>query len=359
MLGGEFAARRQLASGRQKAPAEVASISQFAKMAAMNIRLPRLHEWLNRLEAWWRDFRKTDLPLPRLPAPARAASLPPPLPRRLERVVLSEGVAGTLFADYAAHRVSPRGQEEIGWLLMGVQRDNEAVALAALPAGARRDASSVHVRFNADAQALASRILRQHDRRLQIVGIVHTHPGEMTQPSSGDYAGDSAWVARLRQREAVFGIGTAGGSGGWNGQPASPGELRFSWYALAAGDADYRPLPALVQPGPDLGASLRAIWPALEANAAAIERMCRLFARVQFDQTEDALIVKIALPEPQTGLRVLLQGGAARYYGERQGELSAVDPGEPNLERAVLLVLAELAGRPSSEFCESPVLAQS
>lgn len=321
----------------------------------MQIRLPKLHHWLNRLDSWWR--RKPDLLAARLPAPTPVAVAH--ASARLERVILSEGVANTLFSDYAAHCVSPRGAEEIGWLLMGVRQDAEAIALAALPAGAERDASRVHVRFNADAQALASRILRQNDRRLQIVGIVHTHPGDMCQPSSGDFAGDSAWVARLRHGDAVFGIGTAGGSSGGAGHAPSCGELRFSWYALGVGASAYRPLPARVDPGHDLAAPLRAIWPTLEANAPALERLCRLFARVQFDRVEDALAVNIALPEPKNALRVLLKGSEARYYWERGGELTAVDPREPHMERAVFLILAELAKEQPSNLRELQALAES
>jgi hypothetical protein len=316
----------------------------------MNIRLPRLYHWLNRVESWWRrnggpaETRPAELPVPTPAAPAPSA------PHRLERVVLSAGVASTLFDDYAAHCVSPRGAEEIGWTLMGVRQGNEALALAALPAGAERDASQVHVRFNADAQALASRILRQKDKRLQILGVVHTHPGDMSHPSSGDFTGDSAWVAKLRHGDAVFGIGTAGGSAGCNGHASTCGELRFSWYALGVGDSAYRPLPARVDPGPDLAAPLRPIWSVIEANAGALERLCRLFARVQVERADGGLAVKIALAEKQNGLRVLLKGSEARYYWERGGELIAVDPREPHLERAVFLILAELAKEQASEF---------
>jgi proteasome lid subunit RPN8/RPN11 len=325
----------------------------------MNIRLPKLHHWLNRLDTWWRrSAGAADMLATRLHAPAPVVPAKPAL-RRLERVVLSEGVAATLFDDYAAHCVSPRGAEEIGWLLMGVRQDSEAVALAALPAGAERDASQVHVRFNADAQTLASRILRQKDRRLQIVGVVHTHPGDMCRPSSADFVGDSAWVANLRQGDAVFGIGTAGGSAGSNGDAPKCGELQFSWYALGAGDSAYRPMPARVDPGFDLAAPLRSIWPTLEANAPALERLCRLFAQVQVERAEDALAVKIALAEPQNGLRVLLKGSEARYYWDRDGELIAVDPRDSHLERAVFLILAELAKKQSSEFRELPALVES
>ncbi len=324
----------------------------------MKIRLPKLYDWLNRLESWWRSPGAAEAPAAEMPAPAPTPPAPS-APRRLDRVVLSEGVASTLFDDYAAHCLSPRGAEEIGWILMGVRQDAEAIALAALPAGAERDASQVHVRFNADAQGLASRILRQKDKRLQIVGVVHTHPGDMCHPSSGDLAGDSAWVAKLRHGDAVFGIGTAGGSAVCNGHAQSCGELRFSWYALGAGDSAYRPLPPRVEPGPDLAAPLRPIWPTLEANAAPLERLLRLFKRVEFDYAKDGLAVKIALAGPQNGLRVLLKGSEARYYWERGGELIAVDPREPQLERAVFLILAELAKEQASEFrkVQAPVEA--
>src|SRR6187200_1843595 len=93
--------------------------------------------------------------------PRRASTPIPAAPlalssRRLERVVLADGVLKTLFDDYANHRRTPRGQEEIGWFLLGHWDDGQAIALAALPAGAERDASEGHVRFNTDAQALAS-----------------------------------------------------------------------------------------------------------------------------------------------------------------------------------------------------------
>ena len=42
-------------------------------------------------------------------------------------------------------------------------------------------------------------------------------------------------------------------------------------------------------------------------------------------------------------LRVVLQNDEARYYVEQGSQVSAVDPEEPSLERAVYLILAELA----------------
>src|SRR5437773_5119809 len=133
-----------------------------------------LREWLTRIGTAVSRLRVRRFPLPRPPV---RAELPKPAGRRLERVVVADGVMQTLFEDYAEHRRTLRGDEEIGWILLGVWHDGGALALAAVPAGAEREASASHVRFNADAQALASRFLRQEDKRLTIIGVVHTHPG--------------------------------------------------------------------------------------------------------------------------------------------------------------------------------------
>src|SRR5262245_20978636 len=75
----------------------------------------------------------------------------------LQRVVLTDGVGRTLFEEYAEHRSAARGDEETGWLLLGLRDAREAVVLATLPAGAERDASAAHIRFNSSGQALGSR----------------------------------------------------------------------------------------------------------------------------------------------------------------------------------------------------------
>src|SRR5262249_4519992 len=145
----------------------------------------------------------------------------PGRPKHLEplrRVLLTDGVGRTLFEEYAAHRDAENGDEETGWVLMGLRERDEAIALATLPAGTQRDAGVAHVRFNSSGQALASRIVRQSDRRLGILGVVHTHPGSLRHPSDGDFQGDTLWVKQLRGGQGVFGIGTADGS-----PVASPG----------------------------------------------------------------------------------------------------------------------------------------
>src|SRR5262249_44661109 len=157
----------------------------------------------------------------------------------LEHVLLTDGVGRTLFEEYANHRSASRGEEETGWVLLGLREPTRAVVLATLPAGAEYEASTAHVRFNSTGQAVASRIVRQADRRLSIVGVVHTHPGSLRHPSDGDYRGDVQWVRHLRGGEGIFGIGTADGPtvapGAAFAQQPRPhvqclGELRFSWY---------------------------------------------------------------------------------------------------------------------------------
>src|SRR5262245_44547859 len=79
----------------------------------------------------------------------------------LARVTITDGVSRTLFEEFAEHRAGPRGNEETGWLILGLRETDEAVVLATLPAGAASDASVAHVQFNSAGQALGSRIVRQ------------------------------------------------------------------------------------------------------------------------------------------------------------------------------------------------------
>ncbi len=299
--------------------------------------------WLNRIASWWRGCCSVEQ------AVAQPVSTLTSLPRLLERIILSDGVARTLFDDFAEHRRTERGDEEIGWILLGLRQKGEAIALAALPAGTQRDAGAAHIRFNSNAQALASRIIRQSDKRLQIVGVVHTHPGSLRVPSDGDFDGDSRWVAQQRGGEGVFAIGTADAHAGESSKPHVHilSGLCFSWYALGAGDDRYRPLPVQVSIGPDLALPLRPLWNAMEAHAEALNRLCRQLARVQFEIADEEptklLGVKIDLAIPNQKLHVLLNDAEARYYWDRNGELIAIDVHDSQVDRAVYLILAELA----------------
>jgi proteasome lid subunit RPN8/RPN11 len=287
-----------------------------------------------------------------------AATVPPAGKyQRLQRVVLTDEVCRTIFEEFAEHRLGARGDEETGWVLLGVRELNEAVVLATLPAGAERNAGVAHVRFNASAQALASRVVRQREKRLSIVGVVHTHPGSLRHPSDGDFQGDSDWVSRLRGRDGVFGIGTADGMPA-NGTPIARqpkshvqclGELCLSWYTLAEGDRQYRPLPVHLTLGPDLARPLHAVWSTIETHAQPLDRLCRQQAGVIIDLAQGthgpALQVQIALAEPGSRLRLLLDKKEANYFLLQNGNVMEVNPDAQSVDRGVYLVLAELAGK--------------
>ena len=282
------------------------------------------------------------------PGPPEPPAAPPVSFRRLRRVVLTDAVGRTLFGEYAAHRATERGQEETGWVLLGRREDERAVVLATLPAGADRDAGEAHVRFNADAQALASRIVRQQDRRLTMLGVVHTHPGRLRHPSRGDYDGDRRWVPALRGGEGVFGIGTAAGDEptpapnvqAWEG-------LRFDWYSLAAGDTGYSPLPVELTLGPDLAADLRPAWPVIEAHAARLDRLARQLPAVRFAAADNGeLAVTLPLAAAGQSVRVLAGPKTVRLYYEAAGEVFQPDlPAGVAPDQALYLLLAELAAR--------------
>jgi proteasome lid subunit RPN8/RPN11 len=290
-------------------------------------------------------------------APETPVVAAPTAYRRLERVVLTDEVSRTLFGDFASHRQTPRGREEIGWVLLGVREANEALVLATLPAGARRSAGVAHVEFNSTAQALASRIVRQADKRLTLVGVVHTHPGSLRHPSDGDYHGDSTWVGQLRGKEGIFGIGTADARAvrgpAIARQPQSYaqvlGELCFHWYALGEGDRQYRTLSVDLTLGPDLARPLHPVWDMLETHALSLERLSRQQAGIKFDvvsaKSGAALAVNIKLADSDNGLRLVLDNNRVQYYLRREDDLIEVDPHEEDVERAVYLILAELAAQ--------------
>src|SRR5579871_4563920 len=95
------------------------------------------------------DLQRTLLrPRPTAPAPTAPAAPARVSYGPLRRVVLTDGVVHTLFEEYAGHRAEARGEEETGWVLMGLREAEEAVVLATLPAGTRAEASVAHVLFN-------------------------------------------------------------------------------------------------------------------------------------------------------------------------------------------------------------------
>jgi proteasome lid subunit RPN8/RPN11 len=304
------------------------------------------------------DFQRALLRPPATsPQPPPTVAAPPTDYEPLERVLLTDGVGHTLFEEYAHHRVEARGDEETGWVLLGLREAREAIVLATLPAGAERDASVTHVRFNSTGQALGSRIVRQHGRRISMLGVVHTHPGSLRHPSDADFRGDSQWVQHLRGKEGIFGIGTADAqelSGGLFVEQPKPhvqclGELRLSWYSLRFGDPGYRPLPVSVTIGPDLARPLHSVWMAIEAHADRLERLYRQQTGVAFDvlhvEGRAWLAVTFPLAAPGAALRVLLQPKEVRYFLRQNSDWLAVDCLEDRVDRGVYLLLAELAGQ--------------
>lgn len=314
-----------------------------------------LHALVTTASRWLDGWSRSLFP-ERFPLPAKRPVPSPPLRYQpLTRVILTDGVCRTLFEEYAAHQAGARGDEETGWVLLGVRDVGEAVVLATLPAGTQCHASASHVEFNTLAQALGSRIVRQGDRRLTIVGVVHTHPGSLRHPSDGDYRGDSAWVRHLRGGEGIFAIGTA------DGQP-EPGtviahqprphvqcldKLRLSWYALRHDDSQYRTVPVDLTLGPDLARPLHDVWPVLEAHADPLERLYRQQAGVTFEVVRGGnrpgLLVTLPLAEAGAALRILLEEKQVHYYVLRGGQPVRADLPAERVDRAVYLLLAELS----------------
>jgi hypothetical protein len=214
------------------------------------------------------------------------------------------------------------------------------------------------VKFNSAAQAVASRAVRQKDRRLALLGVVHTHPGSLRHPSRGDYSGDKEWVKQLRGGEGVFAIGTADAQPDADGTPVgchpTPntqclGGLRFSWYTLAAGEKKYKDAALELVIGPDLARDLRPVWPQLEAHAARLDRMTQQLSRVRFEVVEGkygpALAVVVGLADPGHAVRVVLDGPEARYVYEAGESAFQVEPGVAAPDEGVYRILAELAAR--------------
>jgi hypothetical protein len=242
-------------------------------------------------------------------------------------------------------------------VLLGLREEEHAVVLATLPAGARSDTSVTHVMFNGAAQAIGSCMVRQTDRRLKMLGVVHTHPGSLRHPSNGDYLGDIQWVRRLRGTEGVFGIGTADvvqRDRTLFAQQPRPnvqclGELSLSWYSLRQSDVNYRPLTVSLTLGPDLARSLHPVWPVIEEHAEQLERLYRQQAGVKFDVLDSdkkpGLAVTIPLAEPSSAVRVLIRDSRCRYFVMRNDEVLEADCDEQRVDRGVYMLLAELASQ--------------
>ncbi len=276
----------------------------------------------------------------------------------LTRVILTDEVSRTLFEEYESHRQSERGKEETGWVLLGVRRADEAIVLATLPAATDRDAGEAHVWITGPAHVFASRIVRQDDRRLAMLGVVHTHPGSLRHPSKGDLRGDREWVPQLRGGEGIFGIGTADAGEPTGGTPISEhpkphvqtlGSLRFSWYTLAHGEKRYREASIELTIGPDVARHLRPVWSTIEEHAERLERLARQQTRVRFEvvpgRTRPALSVSVGLADPKQAVRVTIEGKEVHYYYESGDETFQTNLPDTPPDKGLYLLMAELTGR--------------
>jgi proteasome lid subunit RPN8/RPN11 len=316
----------------------------------------RLKVWLDaarrRLGDWLRVILARVEQTPQPSFPLRTEPLP--VLKSYEKLILTDGVSQTLFKGYAQHRESARGEDETGWILMGHRHEDHGLALAAIPAGVNCEAGVAHVRFNSQAQSVASMILRQDDRKLNMLGVVHTHPGSLRHPSRGDLHGDREWIGYLRGQEGVFGIGTADGEETQDGlvlsQPSPSTQcylgLRYSWYCLGRGDRNYRALPVQLTIGPDLAEPLHKVWSAIESHAKAIERLYRTLKRIRFQvETEaagNALLIRIPFDEDKE-IRVALSAKEPSYLVCLSEQWLTCDPGESAVDQCVFSILEKLA----------------
>jgi hypothetical protein len=87
----------------------------------------------------------------------------------------------------------------------------------------------------------------------------------------------------------------------------------------------------------------------IEAHADRLDRLCRQQAGVFFEvlagKYGPALAVRVPLAEPGDAIRVLLEDKEVHYYLLRKGEPLQAIPHDPRIDRAIYLLLAELAAQ--------------
>jgi len=115
--------------------------------------------------------------------------------------------------------------------------------------------------------------------------------------------------------------------------------------------------------GSDLARPFNDVWNVLETYALPLNRLYRQLAKIHCKRTEMEsevfLAVAITLPNPNQQLRLLLNEADVRYYWDEGNELIAIDPHETQVDRAVYLILAELAKQSAVNVCESPLSVQA
>lgn len=274
----------------------------------------------------------------------------------LKSILITSGVGETLARGFRLHLDGERGDEEIGWLLMGFREKDKAVVLAAIPSGDMREASGTHVRFNSRAQAIAGRILKKREPRLEVLGLFHTHPGTLRRPSSGDFRGDIEWIEKIPGKQGVFGIGTVedqskSTSHEYYSRFVSPfayqrDGLRFSWYSLGHGDTNYHEIRTRWALGDDISQFLHPAWMVIEKNANGIERILAQQTGSTCDvvpfQGTSSFCVAVPTAYPRGVIRAFILEKNVKYFFEQNEQQYAIDVQENEVDRGIYLVLAEL-----------------
>jgi len=87
----------------------------------------------------------------------------------------------------------------------------------------------------------------------------------------------------------------------------------------------------------------------IECHADQLDRLCRQQAGVVFESVSSeqgpALAVSIPLAEAGGSIKVILGEKQVQYCLLQRGEMYLVDPQESRIDRAIYLLLAELAAK--------------
>src|SRR5262249_29258802 len=127
------------------------------------------------------------------------------------------------------------------------------------------------------------------------------------------------------------------------------GKMCFSWYGLRAGAGQYHPLAVELVLGPDLARPLHSVWETIEVHAHRLDCLARQQAKVTCEVVEGttgpAVAMTVPLAEPDSAIRVLLEGKLVSYFLQRGDDLIAADGPKDRVDQGVYLLLAELASQ--------------
>jgi proteasome lid subunit RPN8/RPN11 len=187
----------------------------------------------------------------------------------LEKVILMKPIADLLFGEYGKHLQGPHAEKEMGWVLLGhtsiAQYSNPdksttqswaAMVTDIISSSTTGHDSGVgHFVFDSDE------VLRQYSKLtlrklgLEVLGMVHTHPGGNRYPSDADLLQDLQWVPTLKAKKGIFGIGTEMKTwvpaGDYQTRPyLAKSGMVFTFFLLRMDSDRYEPIEVSVQEAP-------------------------------------------------------------------------------------------------------------